>query len=156
MESLLPFPVLIALEAGPTCGIVFMPMRYASRRPLVSSSWQRGFLVLVTMVALGLGSAAPHDPAEEASGGLARVEIAEGAIHPEAPAHFESARVEVHPGCVACLAQVQTGGIPLPLPAGQPFLAQAGRIAAPADRSPSREIQRLGPARAPPVLSYSA
>jgi hypothetical protein len=155
-ESALPSPLLIMIEAGSTCGSVFMPMRYASGRPLVSSSWWRGLLVLVTAAAVGLGSAAPHNPAAEVAGGFVRVEIAETADHPEEPAHFESSRIEIHPGCMACLAQIQAGSAPILLPAARPLLAEAGRVVAAADQVPSREIRCLGPARAPPVLSPSA
>lgn len=134
-----------------------MPMRNTSHRLRSAPSWRRILLVLVTGVALGMASVSPHDPAEEVTGRLGPVEIAKSAVHPEAPAHFESAEVEIHPGCVACLAQLQTGSIPIFLPAGLPVLLENGAIAASTDQSFSLESRRLGPARAPPsVLSLSA
>ena len=114
------------------------------------SSW-RALLALVAGVGLALGMIAPHDPLAEGPGMPAGVEIAEGAIHPNAPTHVESSHTEVHPPCQACLLQIQTQSIqPRPaaiLPRPDDDLA----VAILSETAASVPVPHLGPARAPPV-----
>jgi hypothetical protein len=116
-------------------------------------AWRRAAVALLAFLALAFGSFAPHDFAAEQAGTLAKVEIAETAVHPGAPAHFEDAEFKLHPACPACLLQIQTGTALGRLPARLPLPAQDGEVAALVQRVPSREISLLGPARAPPTLS---
>lgn len=117
------------------------------------AAWRRTVVAFLACLALAFGMAAPHDLAVEQTGAFVKVEIAESAVHPGAPTHFEDAEFKVHPACPACLLQIQTGTTLGRLPAALPLPAQDGEVAVLAQRVPSREIPLLGPARAPPALS---
>jgi hypothetical protein len=119
-------------------------------------TWRRTAVVVLACFALAFGLFAPHDVAEERTGTLARVEIAESAVHPGAPAHFEDGEITVHPPCPACLLQIQTGTALIRLPAALPLLTRDGEIAAVVERIPVQLISHPSPARAPPVLSSPA
>jgi hypothetical protein len=125
------------------------------RNPTAPPSWQRSALAFLACLALVLGMAAPHDLAVEQAGPSARVEIAESAIHPGSPAHFETAELKVHPPCVACLLQAQAGTVLCHLPAAQKPLARDGGLAVRSRRLAAVEIPLTGPARAPPAVSPS-
>src|SRR5262249_39438006 len=71
-------------------------------------SWRRMALAFLACAALVLEMVAPHDIAAEQEGVVAKVEIAESAVHPHSPAHFEKGKLKVHPPCVACLLHAQT------------------------------------------------
>jgi hypothetical protein len=120
-------------------------------------SWRRPLLALVAGLALVFGAVAPHDMAVERAGGVSRIiEIAETAVHPDAPAHFEEATIEVHPGCTACLLQLGSStvlGRPL---AATSTLPSCGNVAASLTRISSAAPSLSGPARAPPLSSPSA
>src|SRR3954454_10742679 len=81
----------------------------SSRHPTPPPSWRRAAVALLACLGLVLGMAAPHDLAAEQAGTAAKAEIAESAIHPGAPAHFEDAELKVPPPCIACLLQIQSG-----------------------------------------------
>jgi hypothetical protein len=122
-------------------------------RKLFSPLALRPILALLAVLALALGMVAPHDAEVERAGIVSTVEIAETAVHPGDPAHVESAKIEVHPGCVACLLQLgsrtvleRAPALPEPLPPG-------GHVAAPTARIASANTSLLGPARAPPLAS---
>lgn len=118
-------------------------------------AWPRAAVAFLAFLALALGSLAPHDMASEQAGAGARVEIAESAIHPGDPAHFEDAEIRVHPGCVACLLQLGSrivlGHPPVPLP-----LVRDTSLPTLVEAVPSADVSLSGPARAPPVSSPSA
>ncbi len=123
-----------------------------SRRALTPApfSWNRALLALALGVALAVGVAVPHASVAEHSGPPSGVEIDHGAQHPGDPIHFEGSRIEHHPGCTACLLQVQGGSyltapepLPLPIPLGTASVATE-QIA------PKIPVE-LGPARAPPA-----
>jgi hypothetical protein len=115
--------------------------------------WLRGVVAFLAFLALALGSTAPHDMAVEYAGAGSQVEIAESAVHPSDPAHFEAAEIKVHPGCVACLLQLETrtvlGHSPRPLP---PLARVASRTAL-VEAVPASIACLFGPARAPPISS---
>jgi hypothetical protein len=115
-------------------------------------SWHRAAIAFLACVALVLGMAVPHDMAAEQAGAVARVEIAESAIHPHSPAHFEDAEFKVHPPCVACLLQAQAGTVLCPPPAAQKPLAREAGTPVQPRRLASGETPLTGPARAPPSL----
>jgi hypothetical protein len=116
-------------------------------------SWRRTALTFLACVALVLGMVVPHDMAAEQAGVAAKVEIAESAVHPHSPAHFEDAEFKVHPPCVACLLQAQAGTVLCPPPSAQkPLVQEAGTPLQPRLLA-SGEIPLTGPARAPPAVS---
>jgi hypothetical protein len=125
-------------------------------RNLPLQTARRQAAALVAVLALGFGLFAPHDVVEERPGTFARVEIAESAVHPDAPAHFEDAEFKVHPPCPACLLQIQSGTALVRLPAALSLLIEDGEIAALVERIPSKPLSHPSPARAPPVLSSPA
>lgn len=124
-----------------------------SHTPTPQPSWRRAALAFLACAALVLGMVAPHDMAAEQAGVAAKVEIAESAVHPHSPAHFEDAEFKVHPPCVACLLQAQTGTVLCPPPAAQKPLAREAGIPLQPRLLTSVEVPLTGPARAPPSLS---
>lgn len=120
--------------------------------PTLQPSWRRAALACLACVALVLGMALPHDMAAEQAGIAARVEIAESAVHPHSPAHFEDAEFKVHPPCVACLLQAQAGTVLCPPPSAPKPLAQEAGAPVQPWRLASSQIPLTGPARAPPSL----
>jgi len=127
-----------------------------SRHLTIRIAWGRAAVALLACCALAFGLLAPHDVVEERTGALSRVEIAESAVHPRAPAHFEDAEFKVHPGCPACLLQIQTGTALVRLPAALSLPSADRELTVPAERTPSQTVLHRSPARAPPVLSPSA
>jgi hypothetical protein len=123
-----------------------------SHTPTPQLSWRRAALAFLACAALVLGMVAPHDMAAEQAG-TAKVEIAESAIHPHSPAHFEDAEFKLHPLCVACLLQAQAGTVLCPLPSAQKPLAREAGLPLQPLRLVSGEIPLTGPARAPPSLA---
>ncbi len=121
-----------------------------------STAWRRPLPALLAALALAFGMVAPHDVAVEQAGKISRVEIAESAIHPDAPAHVEDAEYKVHPGCAACLLQLGSSTILVRPLAPAPPLPQGGHAALPAARIASAKPSLPGPARAPPIASPSA
>src|SRR5215813_8549515 len=124
-----------------------------SHTPTFQPSWRRMALAFLACAALVLGMAVPHDMAAEQAGVAAKVVIAESAVHPHSPAHFEHGEFKVHPPCVACLLQAQTGTVLCPPPAAhKPLAREAGTPLQPRLLA-SGETPLTGPARAPPSLS---
>jgi|SRR6185295_7926343 len=117
---------------------------------------RRSLLALLAGLALAFGMAAPHDVTVELAGVVSQVEIAETAVHPGDPAHFEDAELKVHPGCAACLLQIGSSTILGCPPALSTPLPPVGRAAAPVARAASANPTLLLPARAPPITSPSA
>jgi hypothetical protein len=126
-----------------------------SRKP-PPLAWYRPLLALVAGLALAFGMSAPHDMAVELAGVVSPVEIAETAVHPGDPAHFEDAELKLHPGCVACLLQLGSSSVLSRPPAPLPPLSQGSDFVAPIARLSSAKPSLLGPARAPPFSSPSA
>ena len=127
-----------------------------SRNFVSPRAWRRPLLGLVAGVALAFGMAAPHDMAVELTGVASRVEIAETAVHPDAPAHAESAEYKLHPACVACLLQLGSStvlGRPPALPRPLPQVERGPAIVA--HFSPAKP-PLAGSTRAPPISSPSA
>ncbi|HEV8582508.1 MAG TPA: hypothetical protein VGX68_25865 [Thermoanaerobaculia bacterium] len=124
-----------------------------SRNRFYPIAWRKPLLALLAGLALVLGMAAPHDVAVEQAGAVAKLEIAETAVHPDAPAHFEAAELKVHSGCVGCLLQLGANTVLKPPPAPLSPLSRDGRMATPAAYPSSTQLRRLGPARAPPSAS---
>jgi hypothetical protein len=123
-------------------------------RPTFSSTaWRRPLLALLAGFALAFGMVAPHDVAVEQTGKVSRVEIAETAVHPGAPAHFEDAEYKIHPGCAACLLQLGSSTILARPLAPAPPRPQGGHTALPIARIVSAKPSLPGPARAPPIAS---
>src|SRR3954466_14835238 len=122
-----------------------------SHTPL-QPSWRRAALAFLAGAALVLGMAVPHDMAAEQAG-AAKVEIAESAVHPPSPAHFEAGEFKIHPPCVACLLQAQAGTVLCPPPAAQKPLAREAGTPLQPRLFASGETPLTGPARAPPSLS---
>jgi hypothetical protein len=121
--------------------------------PTLQPSWRRAALAFLACAALVVGMVVPHDMAAEQAGVVAKVEIAESAVHPHNPAHFEEGEFKIHPPCVACLLQAQAGTVLGPPPAAQkPLAREAGTPLQPRLLA-SGEIPSTGPARAPPSLS---
>jgi len=119
-------------------------------------AWYRPLLALLAGVALAFGMAAPHDLAVELAGVGSRVEIAETAVHPDAPAHAEDAEFKLHPPCVACLLQLGSSTVLGRPPALLVPLPRVERSNAAAARFSSAKPPLLVPARAPPFSSPSA
>ena len=102
---------------------------------------------------MGAGITLPHcheigEPGQERS--LRATRLADAALHPAAPAHFESSGARLHPACVACLLQART-----PSPQAAPAVVAPSMRHSAADLLPSaapasRVAIRLGPARASP------
>ena len=124
-----------------------------SPTPTLQPSWRRAALAFLACAALVLGMVVPHDMAVEQAGAVAKVEIAESAVHPHSPAHFEDGEFKIHPPCVACLLQAQAGTVLCPPPAAQKPLAREASLPAQPRRLASGEIPLTGPARAPPAVS---
>lgn len=124
-----------------------------SHRPI---AWWHALLVLAVCLGLVFDGAAPHDMAADRAGTLSHVEIAESAVHPSDPAHFERAEMKVHPGCGACLLQLETRTVPAPAPLPLPPLANDADVATWAEIVSSHDGSFTGPARAPPVSSLFA
>ncbi|MFL6195230.1 MAG: hypothetical protein ACJ75H_13730 [Thermoanaerobaculia bacterium] len=116
-------------------------------------TYGRAFLVLLTGLALALSAAFPHDMAAEQAGNLVRAEIAVNAVHPGSPAHFEASDIQIHPPCLACLLQLQTGTVLGRPSASPPPLRTGDRFAALTEQAPAQKPSRVGPARAPPASS---
>lgn len=116
-------------------------------------AWRRPLIALLAGFALASGMLAPHDAAGERAGMAFPIDIVENAVHPEAPPHFENAELKPHPGCVACLLQLQRSTVLSLPPAMLPPLRQSVRVAAPVARFASAAPSLLGPARAPPIAS---
>jgi hypothetical protein len=127
-----------------------------SRQSTTPLAWQRPLLALLAGVALAFGMAAPHDMAVELAGVGSRVEIAESAVHPNAPVHIEDAEVKLHPPCVACLLQLGSRTVLSRPPAPTPPDSQARELPAPSTRPATAEPSFPSPARAPPLSSPSA
>ncbi|MFL6260630.1 MAG: hypothetical protein ACJ76Y_13025 [Thermoanaerobaculia bacterium] len=123
-----------------------------SHTPTSQPSWRRAASAFLACAALVLGMAVPHDMAAEQAGSV-KVEVAETAVHPHSPAHFEDAEFKLHPPCVACLLQAQAGTVLCPPPSAQKPLARKAGTPAVASLLASGEIPLTGPARAPPSLS---
>lgn len=115
--------------------------------------WRRAAVALLACLGLVLGMAAPHDLAVEQAGTAAKAEIAESAVHPGAPAHLEDAELKLHPPCLACLLQIQSGIVLSHPPAALPPLARDAGVAFRLQQLASRDLSLRGPARAPPALS---
>src|SRR4030095_12531005 len=120
-----------------------------SRNHLSPLAKRRPLLALLAGLALAFGMLAPHDLAVEQAGAVSRVEIAETAVHPGAPAHFEDAEIKVHPGCVGCLLQLGSSTVLKPPPAPMVPLSRDARVVVPAAQLSSAQPRLLGPARAP-------
>lgn len=118
-------------------------------------AWRQPLLALLAGLALAFGMLAPHDLAVEQAGAVSTVEIAETAVHPGAPAHFEDSEIKVHPGCVGCLLQLGSSTVLKPPPAPISLLSQDDRVVTPAVQVSSAQLRLLGPARAPPIASPS-
>ena len=119
-------------------------------------AWHRPLLALLAGLALAVGMLAPHDVAVEQAGAVSTVEIAETAVHPGAPAHFEDSEIKVHPGCVGCLLQLGSSTVLKPPAAPVSPLSRDSRVVVPADQLSSAQLRLLGPARAPPIASLFA
>jgi hypothetical protein len=62
-----------------------------------------------TGLALLLGAAALHSPAADHwNDRIAGAQVSAQACHPFEARHFEASDITFHPGCVACLLQLQT------------------------------------------------
>jgi len=119
-------------------------------------AWRRPLCALFAGLALAFGMAVPHDEAVEQAGMVSKVEIAETAVHPGDPAHFESAELKVHPGCTACLLQLGSSTVLGPSPALPSPLPPYRNVALPVELASSGSTSLPGPARAPPTSSPSA
>jgi len=122
------------------------------RNPTAPLAWRRALLVLFVCLGLTLDLAVPHDIVAEQAGVAGGMEIAEEAAHPGDPTHFEAAELKVHPGCTACLLQLQAGAV-LGLPPVPRPLEQDSDTIPPVRLAASRDASLLGPARAPPTSS---
>ena len=119
------------------------------------AAWRRALLALLVSLALGFDMMALHDAGAEHSAAPYGVEIAESAIHPGDPAHFEASDIRAHHGCPGCLVQLQMGLAP----ASQVSIASpvpGPALTAPAEQAIVQIAVLCGPARAPPVSSPSA
>ncbi len=125
-------------------------------RNLFSPLALRPLLASLIGLALVCGWAAPHDTSVERAGMRSGVAIAETAVHPGAPEHFERAEIKLHPGCTACLMQLGSGTILDRSPAPQQTLPPGGAVAALIQQAFSRKPSLLGPARAPPIVPPAA
>lgn len=100
---------------------------------------------------MAAGVAVPHAPIVEHSGAPSSgVEIDHSARHPGEPAHVESSHIEHHPGCAACLLQMQ-GSSYLAAPAALPVQVPLGTVPVLAEQTSQKISADLGPARAPPA-----
>jgi hypothetical protein len=130
------------------------------RHPLPPSppSWRRSLLALLAGIALAFGAVAPHDQALEGTGkSLTPTVVAETALHPGDPAHFEASSTEIHHVCVACLLQIQSRGQIAGSPSSTlPPLAWDAGISSLTEQASSPGLRRTGPPRAPPFLSPAA
>lgn len=124
-----------------------------SHRPI---AWWHALLVLASCFGLVFDGVVPHDMAADRVGAVSRVEIAASAVHPGDPAHFERAEMKVHPGCGACLLQLETQTVPAPAPLPLPPVASDADVVALVETVSSHDGSLPGPARAPPVSSLSA
>jgi hypothetical protein len=132
-----------------------------TRRPPLSPSppsWRRSLLALLAGIALAFGAVAPHDQALEGTGkSLTPALVAETALHPGDPAHFEASSTEIHHACVACLLQIQSRGQMAGSPASTlPPVAWDTGLGALTEQPSSPGLRRAGPPRAPPFLSPAA
>jgi hypothetical protein len=113
--------------------------------------WVRTLLAGCAGLVLLLGAADLHGPAADHwTDRIAGARVSDQASHPFESRHFEASDTTFHPGCAACLLQLQTTGSAPDLPAG---------IAAPAceevslrepPTAPAFVALRSGSPRAPP------
>lgn len=122
-------------------------------RNLFSPLALRPLLASLVGLALVCGMVAPHDASVERAGMHSGVEIAETAVHPGDPTHFESAEIKLHPGCTACLLQLGSSTILDRSPAPRQALPPGGNVPLLIQQVSSRKPSLLGPARAPPIAS---
>lgn len=113
-------------------------------------------LVAALLVAtLAFDSADLHDPAAVHSGSLLElqsgVQISEGASHPREPRHLETSQIKLHPGCPACLLELQGRGSVLAAPPPLPPLALRRERPLPAIAGTESSHPRPSAARGPPA-----
>ena len=99
---------------------------------------------------MAVGVVVPHAPVAEHTSAPSGVEIDKSAKHPGEPIHVESSHIEHHPGCAACLLQMQ-GSSSLAAPAALPIPVPLGTVSALAEQTSPKISVDLGPARAPPT-----
>jgi hypothetical protein len=117
---------------------------------------RRSLLALLAALALALGMVAPHDLAVEQMGRVSQVEIAEAAVHPHAPPHFEDAELKTHPACVGCLLQLGSRTV-LSRPRVPPRpMVLAGNTTPYVALFSAARPSLFGPSRAPPSSFLSA
>jgi len=123
----------------------------APRRPAwrgFRSSVAAGVLLLV-----GAGAALPHrqeigEPGHEHA--LRAIRVADAALHPAAPAHFESSGARLHPVCVACTLQARTPSLQSAPAGAAPAIRYTSAVSLRSAAPAPRVAIRLGPARASP------
>jgi hypothetical protein len=118
---------------------------------------QRLRLLAVLCVALlAAGVLAPHGEDARVSGVPPWQAVAETTTHPDIPAHWEAPLVRMHPGCPACLVQLESRSLVAVGPLDLPLLDRGDLSAVPPERPSIRPAPRLSPSRAPPQKALLA
>jgi hypothetical protein len=113
----------------------------------------RSAIAVAALLLVGAGVTLPHchetgEPGQERA--LRATSLADAALHPAAPAHFESSGARLHPACVACLLQARTPSLQTAPAVVAPSLRDTSVDVLPSAAPASRFAIRLGPARASP------
>ena len=113
--------------------------------------WARTILAGSAGLILLLGAADLHSPAADHwTDRIAGAKVSNQASHPFEARHFEASDTTFHPGCAACLLQLQTTGSAPGLPAGLAAPACAEASLREAATAPAFVALRSGSPRAPP------
>jgi len=113
--------------------------------------WVRTLLAGGAGLVLLLGAADHHGPAADHwTDRIAGAQVSDQASHPFEARHFEASDTTFHPGCAACLLQLQTTGSAPGLPAGLAAPARAEESLREPSVVPAFVALRSGSPRAPP------
>ena len=113
--------------------------------------WASTLLAGGALLVLLLGAVDLHGPAADHwIDRIAGAQVSDQASHPFESRHFEASDDTFHPGCAACLLQLQTTGSAPGLPAGLAAPACAEASLREAATAPAFVALRSGSPRAPP------
>jgi hypothetical protein len=113
-------------------------------------------LAALCVALLAAGVLAPHGEDARISSVPPWQAVAETTTHPDNPAHWETPAVRMHPGCPACLVQLESRSLVAVGPLDLPVLDRGDLCAAPPEQRSIRSAPRLSRSRAPPLPTLPA